>query len=175
MNAPLMSLLPPPEDSAPAVRRDKRGVPFEVRAYRAADREALESFYDDFEPKRAAQGLPPRGAERVSRWLDSVLRHGVHLLAHRGGVLIGHAFLVPTDQPGTAEYAVFLQQAERGRGVGTELNRAAIEAARTAGLRRLWLTVEPHNRAAVRSYENAGFRFRPSTILSREAEMEVRV
>jgi RimJ/RimL family protein N-acetyltransferase len=171
--SPLVSLVHHPGDAAPVVRFDKLGVPFAVRPYAPGDRAALEAFYEVFEPKRAAQGLPPEGAARVDRWLRSVLRHGIHLLAFRGDALIGHALLMPTDQAGTSEYAVFLHQGERGRGVGTELNRAAIEAAREAGLRRLWLTVEPRNRAAVRSYENAGFRFRPTTALSSEAEMEL--
>jgi RimJ/RimL family protein N-acetyltransferase len=155
------------------VLHDKHGVPFAVRPYQPWDREALASFYQAFAPKRTAQGLPPEGAARISRWLTAVLHHGIHLLAFRSEALIGHALLMPTDQPGTAEYAVFLHQDERGQGVGTELSRAAIEAARGAGLRRLWLTVEPQNRAAVRSYEKAGFRFRPGTILSPEAEMEM--
>lgn len=157
----------------PIVLVDSNGEPFLIRPYSAADRAALESFYLEFEPKRAAQGLPPDGLARIRRWLDLVLPHGVHLLAFRAAELIGHALLVPTDDELTAEYAVFLRARDRGRRVGTELNRAAVVAGHLAGLRRLWLTVAPLNRAAIRSYENAGFRFRPGTILSAEAEMEL--
>lgn len=157
----------------PIARTDHAGEPFLIRPYTASDREALEAFYADFEPKRAAQGLPPHGVERIRRWLDTVLGAGVHLLAYRQRELIGHALIVPTDAPDTAEYAVFLRARDRGQGVGTELNRTAASAARAAGMRRLWLTVAPHNRAAIRSYENAGFRFRPGTIYSPEAEMDL--
>jgi RimJ/RimL family protein N-acetyltransferase len=45
--------------------------------------------------------------------------------------------------------------------------------ARTLELRRLWLSVEPHNRPALRSYEKVGFRFVPGTIFSSEMEMEL--
>ena len=160
------------EDDRPELTRfDKTGRPFVVGRYHADDRADLESFYEHFEPLRAAQGLPPTGRDRVARWLDSVLPQGIHLVARREGRLIGHALVVPLDQPGVAEYAVFLHQDERGKGAGTELNRAAIEFARDAGLLRLWLSVEPHNRAAVRSYEKVGFRYRPATIFSSEAEM----
>ena len=38
---------------------------------------------------------------------------------------------------------------------------------------RLWLWVEPFIRAALRSYEKAGFRFVPATIYSPEVEMEL--
>jgi diamine N-acetyltransferase len=155
------------------VRQGKDGLPFEVCPYRGEAREALGLFYESFEPKRAAQGLPPIGADRVRRWLDDVLKHGIHLLACRDGELIGHAFLVPTGAAGSAEYAVFLRHDMRGRGLGTELNRAALEAAREAGLHRVWLSVAPHNRAAIRSYEKVGFRFLPGTIYSPEAEMQV--
>jgi RimJ/RimL family protein N-acetyltransferase len=155
------------------VHLDRTGVPFLVCPYHPEAREALERFYLDFEPKRAAQGLPPASAERIARWLDSVLPRGIHLLACRDQQLIGHALLIPTEKEGGAEYAIFLHQDVRGRGLGTELNRIAIETARAAGLRRVWLCVAPHNRAAIKSYERVGFRFLPGTIYSPEAEMQI--
>jgi RimJ/RimL family protein N-acetyltransferase len=164
-------LLLSPDAPTLATRYDKAGDPFGVRPYHLEDRPALEDFYGDFEPIRAAQGLPPQGRARVTRWLDAVLGHGLHLVALRDDLLIGHALVVPVPDPGVGEYAVFLHQGERGRGVGIELSRAAIEAARDSGLQRLWLTVEPHNRAAIGAYERVGFRFRSAAILSPEAEM----
>lgn len=155
----------------PTVRHDKRGDAFVVRPYAPGDRAELAEFYHSFEPKRAAQGLPPKGEDRVARWLDTVLPHGLHLLALRDDLLVGHALLIPTGDPDAAEYAVFLRKETRGRGVGTELNRVAIGVARASGIARLWLSVEPSNRAAIRSYEKAGFRFLPGTIFSAEVEM----
>lgn len=168
-----MTFTDPPYEPARRVWCDKDGRPFDVRFLAGGDRAALLRFYEDFEPKRGAQGLPPRGTERLKRWLDAVLAHGIHLLALRDGELIGHALLIPTHAEGVSEYAIFLREDERGHGVGTELTRACIEAAREAGLRRLWLSVELQNRAAVRSYEKAGFHFLPGTIYSPEAEMEL--
>lgn len=157
----------------PDIRHDRAGEPFLIHPFTPEHRRSLERFYEEFEPARAAQGLPPMGAARVARWLDTVLAGGIHLLASRDAQLIGHALLVPTGAPGVLEYAVFLRKDQRGRGLGTELNRAAVDAARAAGWRRLWLTVEPHNRAAIRSYERVGFRFRPMSIYSSEAEMDL--
>lgn len=157
----------------PASLRDRRGEPFRVRGMEPADRAALARFYEDFEPKRTAQGLPPEGSYRIGRWLDSILGGGTHLLVESGGEVVGHAFLVDTGRPGVGEYAIFLDRGIRGRGVGTRVNRLAAEVARALGLRRLWLSVEPHNRAAIRSYEKTGFRFRPETVYSPEAEMEL--
>lgn len=135
------------------------------------DRPALDAFYESFHPKRSAQGMPPEGARRVERWLNIILPRGDHLLAERAGVLIGHSMLMPMRDSQVVEYAIYVYQGFRGRGVGTEMNRVAVEVARAEGMARVWLSVEPGNRAAVRSYEKAGFRFLPGTILSLEAEM----
>jgi diamine N-acetyltransferase len=166
-----MQLVPTPEHREIDTRYDVAGDPFGVRRFHESDRADLEDFYDGFHPQRAAQGLPPTGRVRIGRWLRHVLPRGVQLTAWRGDTLIGHALVVPTDRPGVGEYAVFLHQSQRGRGVGTELTRAAIESAREAGFASLWLTVEPGNRPAVRAYERVGFRFRPATTFSSEAEM----
>ena len=157
----------------PATLRDREGQPFTVRALRPGDRVLLDAFYDAFEPKRAAQGLPPAGTARVARWLDGVLAGGEHLIVEREGRLAGHAMLMPTGAPGVREYAIFLDQSVRGRGIGTQVNRFAAELARGLGIRRLWLSVEPQNRAALRSYLKAGFFFRPATVYSPEVEMEM--
>ena len=157
----------------PAVLFDKERRLSAVRPYRSDDRESLERFYSAFTPKREAQGLPPEGAARIARWLDSILRGGTHLLVEREGRLVGHAMLIPTDRPGVSEYAIFLEEAARGQGLGTEVNILSAQVARTLRLDRLWLSVEPRNRPAVRSYEKAGFRFRPETVFTPELEMEL--
>ena len=157
----------------PAHLHDKEGQPFTVRALDGRDRLALEAFYDAFDPKRAAQGLPPAGQARVERWLNQILARGTHLAVVRGGRLVGHAMLLPMDRPGVQEYAIFLAREVRGQGVGTQVNRVMVELARAMGVERLWLSVEPHNRAALRSYEKAGFGFVPATIYSAEVEMEL--
>jgi RimJ/RimL family protein N-acetyltransferase len=163
----------PPGAALPVTLRDREGRVYTVRPYRPEDRPALEGFYDTFEPKRAAQGLPPEGPVRVARWLDTVLATGTHLIVEGEGELAGHAMLMPTRRDGVREYAIFLDHAIRGRGVGTAVNRVSAEVARTLDIRRLWLSVEPQNRPAVRSYQKAGFRFRPVTLYSAELEMEL--
>ena len=166
--------MPSPERPGESrVVQDARGQQYEVREYHPSDRVALELFYLDFEPKRAAQGLPPKDAERIARWLQSVLGQGTHLLTFHERELVGHALLVPTGEEGVSEYAIFLRGDHRGRGLGTAMNRAAVQIAREQGLKGLWLSVEPRNRAALRSYEKAGFALLPGTIFSTEAEMRI--
>jgi ribosomal protein S18 acetylase RimI-like enzyme len=152
---------------------DREGHPFLVRRYEPDDRRALERMYDDFEPKRVAQGLPPENGA-LARWLDDVLSRGQHMLVEVEGEVRGHLMLMPLQNgdDDKLELANFLHQSIRNRGIGTELNRIALLLARDAGAKSVWLSVEPSNRAAVRSYHKAGFRRRAGSLWAPEIEME---
>jgi diamine N-acetyltransferase len=154
----------------PAAFIDKEGRPFTVRRLVPDDRLALEAMYRSFEPKRGAQGLPPQEGG-IARWLDGVLATGQHLGVIVDGELLGHVMILPMRE-GRGELANFLHQSIRNRGIGTHINRVALEVAREQGLNRVWLCVEPFNRAAVRSYEKAGFRRLVGTLWAPEIEME---
>jgi ribosomal protein S18 acetylase RimI-like enzyme len=155
---------------SPETLWDKHGQPFTVRPYSPGDFAALEAMYAGFQPKRAAQGLPPLNPEGVRRWLRNVLGGGQHCLVEVGGHVLGHAMLIPMDEE-TVELANFLHQEVRDRGIGTEVNRLALGCAAAAGARRVWLSVEPSNRPAIRSYEKVGFRQLPGSLWSPELEM----
>lgn len=156
----------------PATLSDRTGAPFTARLYELADRAELEAMYEDFEPKRRAQGLPPAGGDQIRRWLDRVLSGGVHLVVLVEGRIRGHVMLVP-DEPGVVELANFLHQSIRGRGIGTIMNQIVVAEARSRGHERIWLSVEPGNRAAVRSYRSAGFQLLPGAMWAQEIEMEL--
>jgi RimJ/RimL family protein N-acetyltransferase len=162
-----------PVDLAKGV--DRAGRPFRIRPLASGDRQKLQHFYEAFEPKRSAQGLPPAESERIEAWLEAILARGIHLIVISADEVVGHGFVTPTPTPGIGEYAVFVQQDRRGNGMGTELSRAVVDTARNAGLRGLWLSVEPENRAAIRAYEKVGFEFVGSTRYSVEPEMELRL
>lgn len=150
---------------------DNAGQPFTIRALERSDRHALEAMYDAFEPKRGAQGLPPRSIGEVRRWLDRVLASGDHLVVEVDGRLRGHVMLIPMDGD-AVELANFLHQSIRNRGIGTHANAVALDVARERGRRTVWLSVEPSNRAAVRSYEKVGFQRRAGSLWAPEIEME---
>lgn len=156
----------------PITRVDKDGREFLIRPTEPEDRAALAAMYRDFEPKRCAQGLPPAGEEQRERWLDSILPVGDHVVVVVDGRVVGHGMILPFE-PGSAELANFLHQSVRDRGIGTALNRALLDIGRERGLTRVWLSVEPSNRAAVRSYQKVGFRHRPGSPWAPEIEMEV--
>jgi len=154
----------------PVRLRDKHGQPFTIRPADHRDRPALEAMYDAFEPKRAAQGLPPADAHGLRRWLDRVLASGQHCVVEADGRILGHGMLMRVDDE-TVELANFLHQSIRDRGIGTEVNRHALDCAAAVGARRVWLTVEPSNRSAIRSYEKVGFRRLPGSLWAPELEM----
>jgi RimJ/RimL family protein N-acetyltransferase len=129
-------------------------------------------MYDDFEPKRVAQGLPPMDGGPRTRWLDTILASGHHVMVEVDGRVAGHGMLLPFVTDG-AELANFLHQSVRDRGIGTALNQALLDLAREHSIGRVWLSVEPSNRRAVRSYEKAGFRRRFTSGWAPELEMEV--
>lgn len=157
-----------------AARIDKHGQPFVIREIEPEDRRGLERMYEGFEPKRVAQGLPPGTPEQQRRWLDDVLPRGHHLVVEIEGDLIGHGMLLPFDGD-AAELANFLHQSIRDRGIGTALNQALLDLGRAHGMSRIWLSVEPSNRRAVRSYEKVGFRRLPMPVFAPELEMEARL
>lgn len=155
----------------PAELLDKSGRHFTARSFTPADRGALEEMYRAFDPKRGAQGLPPGDGESIHRWLDHVLAAGTHVVVEADREILGHLMVIPIDSR-TCELANFLHQAIRNRGIGTALNLLALEIARDLGRERVWLSVEPWNRIAIRSYEKAGFRQLPGSLWAPELEME---
>jgi diamine N-acetyltransferase len=160
-----------PAIQLPAALLDKEGRPFVVRRLRPVeDRPALEAMYRAFEPKRGAQGLPPL-EKGIAAWLDRILAGGSHFGVVVDGELLGHVMLLPIGE-GRVELANFLHQEIRNRGIGTWINRVALQQARGEGWSRVWLCVEPFNRPAVRSYEKAGFRRLPGSLWESEIEME---
>ena len=154
----------------PATLIDREGHAFTVQHLTAADRPALEAMYRAFEPKRGAQGLPPV-EKNLDRWLDRILAGGDHLGVYVDGELRGHVMLLPIDQQ-RVELANFLHQSIRNRGIGTAINRVALQLARDRSMKSVWLCVEPFNRPAVRSYEKAGFKRLPGSLWETEIEME---
>ena len=157
----------------PLLLFDKHGEPFLVRQMDADDRPALHAMYLDFTPKRVAQGLPPETEYAQKRWLDHVLKGGEHLLVEVNDEVRGHLMLIPMDDGHTIELAIYLHQSIRGRGIGTAMNKVAVNLARIAGYRKVWLSVEMTNVAAIRSYQKAGFKRTAATLWAHEIEMEV--
>lgn len=137
----------------------------------AASSDPLLEMYDAFAPEDRAQGIPPLGPERLREWLD-MLAEGYNAAAWDGDAPVGHATLVPDDNGGY-ELAIFVLQSHQNAGIGTELLRTLLGLGQREGVKRVWLTVERWNRAAVHVYERVGFE--TTNAASFELEMSIRL
>ncbi|MCG8469687.1 MAG: N-acetyltransferase family protein [Gemmatimonadetes bacterium] len=84
------------------------------------------------------------------------------LVAVVGGAVVGWAALSPVSERcvygGVAEVSVYVGEAGRGRGIGTALISALVEASEDAGVWTLQAGIFPENEASVRAHERVGFR-----------------
>ena len=128
----------------------------------------LVEMYNNFAPKRAAQGLPPVGRERIVAWIRHLQKSGHNLVALWNGKVIGHSMLCPMERQ-RAEFAIFLHQDFRNQGIGTGLTQVTLNYARLKGLRNVWLSVEVNNHCAIRVYKKKGFQV--SEMFGPEQEM----
>lgn len=127
-------------------------TPVEARPATEEDRAALLAFYEEFEPRPASLGLPPR--TRVEGWLEG-LAGSPNFVAEREGRLVGHAVLCPEGERG--EVAVFVHQGYRNQGIGRQLLTALVEEGRRRKLRRLWGVTELDNLPMLRLAHSLGF------------------
>ena len=148
----------------------KMGLEIAVSMLCESNFEPLVEMYDHFEPKRAAQGLPPAGHDRILSWLGHLQKNGENLVALYQDRVIGHTILCPVS-PTRAEFAIFIDQEYRNQGIGTKFTEVTLEFARGKGYRRVWLSVEVNNLCAIRVYKKMGFRMRD--LFGPEQEMEI--
>ncbi|MFC6719348.1 GNAT family N-acetyltransferase [Natrialbaceae archaeon GCM10025810] len=174
-----------PFPSPPTTFEDKEGRAIEVEATNGFTDEQLDDvveMYVQFDPSDRAQGIPPTGEERIRRWLETIIEHGVNVLTRHDGDVVGHATLVPdaddpdaVDDPGEIawELAIFVLQDYQRAGIGTRLLEHLLGHAGDLGIERVWLTVERWNNPAIALYERVGFE--PTGNESFEQEMTIRL
>lgn len=73
-----------------------------------------------------------------------------------GEQLVGALGLMP-DGPGSAELAYWVRPESRGQGIAVRTVQAITDWALTGDLNRIWLEINPTNRASQRVAERAGF------------------
>ena len=136
--------------------RSRNGLQIYVAEFRDSFFQALVGMYEDFEPKRGAQGLPPVGRDRLISWLRPLCDNNLNLVALSQHRVIGHTMLCPIGKGG-AEFAIFIHQDFRNQGIGSEFTRITLQYGRAMRLRHIWLTVEVNNFSAIRVYKKMGF------------------
>lgn len=108
-------------------------------------------------PQLSSSNPAPDGAA-----LQRIVDHDATtlFLAHLGGRIVGSltlaVFPIPTGVRAWIEDVV-VDEGVRGHGVGEELNRAALERARSLGAITVDLTSRPSREAANRLYKRLGF------------------
>ncbi|RBI59703.1 GNAT family N-acetyltransferase [halophilic archaeon] len=130
----------------------------EFGAYHGHDDEyeKLVTMYVAFNPEDRAQGLPPKGEERVRSWLDILLRDDcLNVVAWHEESAVGHATLVPDEDD--YELAIFVLRKYQNSGIGTNLLETLLGLAQERGVERVYLTVERWNTPARKLYRKMGF------------------
>lgn len=120
---------------------------------------ALARMYDQFSRMAVSQGLPPPKEEIRHKWIEGLLAGAKNFVALDGDEVVGHSALIPDMERKDGEYIIFVSEAYRNRGVGTELTAIAVKKARELGLDLIWLTVESFNFRAIKLYRKTGFIF----------------
>jgi RimJ/RimL family protein N-acetyltransferase len=92
--------------------------------------------------------------------LDIIKRGRPEFVAVSAGEVVGWCDVLPKDRPIYARTGVLgmgLLPPFRGHGIGTDLIRRSLDAARAFGLHRVELTVRENNASAVQLYKKVGF------------------
>jgi GNAT superfamily N-acetyltransferase len=149
-----------PADEFPRPPRtvtDREGREVRIDPADDADRDDVLEMYLSFDPADRAQGIPPANESAIEKWLDTILdEESLNVVAHHDGSVVGHATLVP-DRKDEHELAIFVLQPFQGAGIGTHLVETLLGLGQSAGLDRVWLTVERWNDPAIALYRKVGF------------------
>lgn len=124
-----------------------------------ADWPAVRAIY--LEGIATGQATFETAAPEWSQW-DASHRADCRLIAREGDQVLGWAALSPVSgrcvYGGVAEVSVYVAAEARGRGVGTALLRALVEASEAAGIWTLQAGIFPENEASVALHQSRGFR-----------------
>lgn len=104
----------------------------------------------------------PDAAEMTRRMQDIVARGFPYIVAEIDGVVAGYAYAntyrTRVAYQWTVENSVYVNAAFQGRGVGTTLLRALIDACTERGYRQMVAVIgEPSNTASIKLHERFGF------------------
>jgi phosphinothricin acetyltransferase len=136
-----------------------------VRPAGPEDAEAIRGIYNEAVANTTAtMDTEPRTADQQAYWMTAHAPGGrwVALVAQdSAGQVLGYASLSSFDpKPGyaaTAEVSVYVHCDARGRGVGTHLVAALIDAARQNGFVALVASISANNDASLRLHARHGF------------------
>ncbi len=138
----------------------KDGRTIHIRPIEPGDSDRMLQLWDRLSPEtiRLRFFAPTRmTAARVRYFTELDFDRRVALIAERGERIVGVArFDRDPDDPGCAEFAVVVEDAEQGHGIGTSLLRALVEPARELGVTEFYGEVLSENRRMLSVLRDAG-------------------
>jgi GNAT superfamily N-acetyltransferase len=158
----------------PAQISDREGRLIMLKPQERGDFFGLVSMYGRFHPKGIAQGLPPADRQQAARWVKQLERECFNLVALHQARIVGHAILTDLGPNRSTELAIFVDQAYRRRGLGTQLAQWAMRCASTAHCKLLWALVQRYNHPALQICRKTGFSL-VQDLLEPDLEMQLRL
>lgn len=135
-------------------------MPFTVRPAAPADCEAIARIYNEgIDDRIATFETRHRNAADIAGWLDT--RYPVIVVADGDRVVAfasASAYRPRECYDGIAEFSVYVEHGERGRGAGRWAMEGLIDATERAGFWKLVSRVFPENVASLGLLESLGFR-----------------
>ncbi len=134
----------------------------EIRPVKLSDVPSLNQMINDVcAERRWLASVDGFSVEQTRGFVEDTLSRGCpHFVATEGERLVGWIDVVP-PQAAPFRHVGYLGMGVlapwRGRGLGRELLRTALRAARDSGLERVALEVYDDNEAAIRLYQHEGF------------------
>ena len=131
-----------------------------IRAARLEDADAICLIRNLPGVRRGTLSLPFQAAESTRRWLEALPKTDVYVVAESAGAVVGSASLQrKANRLGhCASVGIMVHDDHQGRGVGTALMAALVDAAdRWLGVLRLELEVNCDNVAGLALYRRFGF------------------
>ena len=145
-------------------RWDARGETLSIRPIRPEDAEAHAAFFSRLSPEdvryRFFSLLRELGPEQVARMTQIDYEREMAFVAVQGGQTVGVARLVRVPPGSGAEFAVVVEAAMKGRGVGRRLMQRLIEWARTQGVTEIVGQVLADNAPMLAFMRRLGFEIR---------------
>ena len=131
----------------------------EIRPVRPGDFDDLLALFEAVAAERQWIGTEPGFDKERYRatWQGMVDGNGgVQLVAYDGQELVGALHLFPLSN-GNHDLGMLVSREHRGKGIGRMLLHAGFAWAQSQNVEKLTLGVFPHNTAAIKLYESAGF------------------
>jgi len=138
--------------------------PVSIRAARRADAAAIAAIHNQgIEDRVATLDTALRDPEGVAGWLAGRgERHPVRVCARAGDVVVAWGSLNPFQPRAAydhvADFSLYVERAQRGRGLGRLLLDDLVERARELAYHKLVLAAFPWNEAGIALYRARGFR-----------------